>query len=222
MKDPSLTKFGGRVSDSGEGRWTIKAAIDEAVPTPVLTTALYERFSSRGDADFADKLCLPCASSSAGIWRSRRSSFHRDRKNYREIRMTFEVLADAAVRCRKGRRHHRSRRSSGGRGSREVFMAVSGGHTPWVMLRALANEDVPWAGVHIFQVDERVAPDGDPDRNLTHLHESLLEQCPFPASRSMPCRWKCQISKLQRSTHESWENFRDSASARFGSPRSGP
>jgi 6-phosphogluconate dehydrogenase len=56
VKDPALAKFGGRVSDSGEGRWTIKAAIDEAVPTPVLTTALYERFSSRGEALFQDKL----------------------------------------------------------------------------------------------------------------------------------------------------------------------
>jgi 6-phosphogluconate dehydrogenase len=56
LKDPVLAKFSGRVSDSGEGRWTIKAAIDEAVPVPVLTTALYERFSSRGDADFQDKL----------------------------------------------------------------------------------------------------------------------------------------------------------------------
>jgi 6-phosphogluconate dehydrogenase len=56
MQDPGLSKFAGRVSDSGEGRWTIKAAIDEAVPTPVLTTALYERFSSRGEADFANKL----------------------------------------------------------------------------------------------------------------------------------------------------------------------
>ena len=55
-KDPALARFGGRVSDSGEGRWTIKAAIDEAVPTPVLTTALYERFSSRGEAMFQDKL----------------------------------------------------------------------------------------------------------------------------------------------------------------------
>ncbi|MDR3748861.1 MAG: decarboxylating 6-phosphogluconate dehydrogenase [Acidobacteriota bacterium] len=54
--DPQLAKFQGRVSDSGEGRWTIKAAIDEAVPASVLTTALYERFSSRGQADFADKL----------------------------------------------------------------------------------------------------------------------------------------------------------------------
>ena len=54
--DAQLAKFGGRVSDSGEGRWTIKAAIDEGVPVPVLTTALYERFSSRGDADYADRL----------------------------------------------------------------------------------------------------------------------------------------------------------------------
>ena len=56
VQDPALSGFAGRVSDSGEGRWTIKAAIDEAVPVPVLTTALYERFSSRGEADFQDKL----------------------------------------------------------------------------------------------------------------------------------------------------------------------
>jgi 6-phosphogluconate dehydrogenase len=56
IQDPALSKFGGRVSDSGEGRWTIKAAIDEGVPAHVLSSALYERFSSRGEADFADKL----------------------------------------------------------------------------------------------------------------------------------------------------------------------
>ena len=56
VQDPGLSKFAGRVSDSGEGRWTIKAAIDEAIPTPVLTASLYERFSSRGEADYADKL----------------------------------------------------------------------------------------------------------------------------------------------------------------------
>jgi len=55
-QDPSLSEFAGRVSDSGEGRWTIKAAIDEAVPVPVLSTALYSRFSSRGEAEYADKL----------------------------------------------------------------------------------------------------------------------------------------------------------------------
>jgi len=56
VKDPALSQFEGRVSDSGEGRWTIQAAIDEAVPVPVLSAALYQRFSSRGDADYQDKL----------------------------------------------------------------------------------------------------------------------------------------------------------------------
>jgi 6-phosphogluconate dehydrogenase len=56
LQDPAMAKFAGRVSDSGEGRWTIKAAIDEGVPAQVLSAALYERFSSRGEADFADKL----------------------------------------------------------------------------------------------------------------------------------------------------------------------
>src|ERR1700682_3725583 len=56
IKDPALSEFSGRVSDSGEGRWTIKAAIDEAVPVPVLSAALYERFSSRGEADFQDRV----------------------------------------------------------------------------------------------------------------------------------------------------------------------
>jgi 6-phosphogluconate dehydrogenase len=56
VKDPALTEFAGRVSDSGEGRWTIKAAIDESVPTPVLSAALFQRFTSRGEADYQDKL----------------------------------------------------------------------------------------------------------------------------------------------------------------------
>jgi 6-phosphogluconolactonase len=59
-------------------------------------------------------------------------------------------------------------------------MAVSGGRTPWLMLRALAGRVVPWPQVHVFQVDERIAPDGDPDRNLTHLRESLLARVSLP------------------------------------------
>ena len=61
----------------------------------------------------------------------------------------------------------------------KFVMAVSGGKTPWIMLRDLAQEDVPWEHVHVFQVDERVAPEGDPDRNLTHLRESLLDHAPL-------------------------------------------
>jgi 6-phosphogluconolactonase len=63
---------------------------------------------------------------------------------------------------------------------RRFVMAVSGGRTPWAMLRALADESVPWEHVHVVQVDERVAPSGDPDRNLTHLRESLLDVVRLP------------------------------------------
>jgi 6-phosphogluconolactonase len=64
--------------------------------------------------------------------------------------------------------------------ARGLFLiAVSGGHTPWVMLRMLAREKVRWAAVHVLQVDERIAPAGDPDRNLTHLRESLLQNAPL-------------------------------------------
>jgi len=59
-------------------------------------------------------------------------------------------------------------------------VAVSGGRTPWIMLRALADEELPWQSIHIVQVDERVAPEGHPDRNLTHLRESLLAHSPIP------------------------------------------
>jgi len=65
-------------------------------------------------------------------------------------------------------------------------MAVSGGHTPWAMLRALAGMQVPWDSVHVLQVDERVAPAGDPDRNLTHLRESLLEHAPLRPDQIHP------------------------------------
>lgn len=71
--------------------------------------------------------------------------------------------------------------------SRGCFvLALSGGRTPWPMLRALAAEDVPWPAVEIFQVDERVAPAGDPDRNLTQLQESLLARAPIAASQVHP------------------------------------
>jgi 6-phosphogluconolactonase len=64
--------------------------------------------------------------------------------------------------------------------ARGIFtMAISGGHTPWIMLRDLAQEDMPWKELHVVQVDERVAPAGDPDRNLTHLTESLLSHAPL-------------------------------------------
>ncbi len=66
------------------------------------------------------------------------------------------------------------------------IIAVSGGKTPWKMLRALADEDVPWEAMHMLQVDERLAPNGHPDRNMTHLRESLDRRNSF-ACRTHPC-----------------------------------
>jgi 6-phosphogluconolactonase len=65
-------------------------------------------------------------------------------------------------------------------------MAVSGGHTPWQMLSALAAEEVPWGSLQILQVDERIAPAGDPDRNLTHLRDSLLTRAPIKPEQIYP------------------------------------
>lgn len=89
--------------------------------------------------------------------------------------MKLEVLDDAESVARAGAATiaAEARTAIATRG--RFALAVSGGHTPWIMLRALAGEDIPWPGVHVFQVDERVAPDGHPDRNLTHLRESLLQ-----------------------------------------------
>ncbi|MBU6221889.1 MAG: 6-phosphogluconolactonase [Planctomycetes bacterium] len=94
--------------------------------------------------------------------------------------MLYHVLRDeAAVAAAAARRiAEAARRAAGSRG--RFLMAVSGGKTPWAMLKDLASEDVPWAAVHVFQVDERFAADGDPDRNLTHLHASLLGNAPIP------------------------------------------
>ena len=93
--------------------------------------------------------------------------------------MNIEVLPDAAAAARRAAAviAEDARRAIAARG--RFVMAVSGGHTPWLMLRDLATEDVPWSGIHVVQVDERIAPAGDPDRNLTRLRESLLAHAPL-------------------------------------------
>jgi 6-phosphogluconolactonase len=93
--------------------------------------------------------------------------------------MKTEILADVDAVARRAAAliAGAAREAVAARG--RFVLAVSGGHTPWVMLRALAGEDVPWDGVHLVQVDERVAPAGDPDRNWTNLRESLLDRAPL-------------------------------------------
>src|SRR5215468_10973462 len=97
--------------------------------------------------------------------------------------MRIEVLADADAVATKAAAMIAAEARRAVAASGRFVMAVSGGHTPWVMLRALADQDVPWQNVHIFQVDERVAPEGHADRNLTHLRPSLLEHAPLPAGQ---------------------------------------
>jgi len=100
----------------------------------------------------------------------------------------MEVLADANSVAQEAARiiAAEARAAVAERG--RFILAVSGGHTPWVMLRALADEEMPWTRVHLVQVDERVAPEGHPDRNLTHLRESLLDHAPLSPEQiySMP------------------------------------
>ncbi len=93
--------------------------------------------------------------------------------------MRIEALADADAVARAGAvfTAEEARAAVAARG--RFVMAVSGGNTPWKMLRALADQQLPWADVHIVQVDERVAPAGHQDRNLTHLRASLLAHCPL-------------------------------------------
>jgi 6-phosphogluconolactonase len=97
--------------------------------------------------------------------------------------MQIEVLADADAVAKRAAAVIAAEARQAVAARNRFVMAVSGGRTPWVMLRALAEEDVPWSNVHIFQVDERVAPEGHADRNLTHLRASLLERAPLPAGQ---------------------------------------
>src|SRR5215470_14359143 len=96
-----------------------------------------------------------------------------------EPAMKIEILPDADAVARKAAEVIAADARAAVLARSRFVIAVSGGHTPWQMLRALANEDVPWESLHVTQVDERVAPAGDPDRNLTHLRESLLEHAPL-------------------------------------------
>jgi len=93
--------------------------------------------------------------------------------------MEIEVLDDADAVAMKAAAFIAAEARTAVAARGRFVMAVSGGHTPWQMLRALAGEDVPWKSVHVAQVDERVAPAGDPDRNLGHLRASLLAHAPL-------------------------------------------
>ncbi|PYV88904.1 MAG: 6-phosphogluconolactonase [Acidobacteria bacterium] len=93
--------------------------------------------------------------------------------------MKIEIFSDADAVAREGARFIAAEAQAAVADRGSFVMAVSGGHTPWMMLRDLAMEEMPWKAVQVVQVDERLAPAGDPDRNLTHLRESLLSHAPL-------------------------------------------
>src|SRR5881275_2340688 len=93
--------------------------------------------------------------------------------------MKIEIFRDADAVAQKAAEIIAAEARAAVKARGRFIVAVSGGHTPWQMLRALAEEEVPWKDMHVVQVDERLAPAGDPDRNLTHLRESLLSHAPL-------------------------------------------
>src|SRR5438132_7949005 len=93
--------------------------------------------------------------------------------------MKIEIFRDADAVAQKAAEIIATESRAAVKARGRFIVAVSGGHTPWQMLLALAEEEVPWKDVHVVQVDERVAPEGHPDRNLTHLRESLLQHAPL-------------------------------------------
>ncbi len=100
--------------------------------------------------------------------------------------MNIEVLPDAVALAKRGAAviAEDARAAVAARG--RFVMAVSGGKNPWLMFAELTHHDVPWANIHIFQIDERVAPAGDPDRNYMHLRASFLEHAPIPPNQIYP------------------------------------
>jgi len=106
------------------------------------------------------------------------SSLHRNELSF--FGMKIQVLADADAVANAAAKLIAAQASAAVAARSRLVLALSGGRTPWQMLRALAEETVPWKNVHVVQVDERVAPAGYPDRNLTHIRQSLLEHAPLP------------------------------------------
>ena len=126
------------------------------------------------------------------------------------MRIEALVDADAVARAGAALTAEEARAAVAARG--RFVVAFSGGHTPWKMLRALTDEKMPWPEVHVVQVDERVAPEGDADRNLTHLRESLLAHCPLRPEQvhAMPV----EAADLEEATARYARTLRDVA----GSP----
>lgn len=114
--------------------------------------------------------------------------------------MKIETLADAAAVAQRAAEFIAAESRCAVQARGRFTFAVSGGHTPWQMLRLLAREEVPWRDVHLFQIDERIAPAGDADRNLTHIAATLLASVPLAAAQihAMPVEARDLIAAAHR------------------------
>src|SRR5277367_3356353 len=126
--------------------------------------------------------------------------------------MNIQIFADADTVAREAAKFIATEARAAVAVRGRFIMAVSGGKTPWQMLRDLANEEVPWADIHVFQVDERIAPAGDPDRNLTHLRESLLSQAPLRPEQIYP------MPVEEKDLETAAKNYADTLQKIAGSP----
>jgi 6-phosphogluconolactonase len=117
--------------------------------------------------------------------------------------MKIEIFPDTDAVAQKGAEIIAAEARAAVKARGRFIVAVSGGHTPWQMLRVLANEEVPWESVHVVQVDERIAPAEDSDRNLTHLRESLLDHAPLRREQihAMPVESSDLDAAAKRYTH---------------------
>ncbi|HMO47423.1 MAG TPA: 6-phosphogluconolactonase [Rubrivivax sp.] len=116
--------------------------------------------------------------------------------------MQVEILADDAAVARHAAAFIAAQARAAVQARGQFTLAVSGGRTPWAMLRALAGEDLPWAQVQLFQVDERIAPAGDPARNLTHIQASLLDHAPLPAANVHAMPVESRAADLQAAAQD--------------------
>src|SRR5215813_5929436 len=150
---PTPAKDGGR-------SWppSMKAFPPRSSPQPC-TSGL----SRAGSVTSPTGSCRPCGLSSAGTGRRRPERVHHE----------LDVSPDAGAVAAKAASYVAGRARAAVADHGRFTFAVSGGHTPWAMFAELRKEEMPWRDVVLFQVDERVAPDGDPDRNLSHLRESI-------------------------------------------------
>src|SRR5262245_47794450 len=126
--------------------------------------------------------------------------------------MDIEVLADPASVARRAASVIAEEAWKAVESRGFFVMAVSGGHTPWLMLRVLADTGIPWPAIHIVQVDERVAPAEHPDRNLTHIQENLFDQAPLLPKQI--CPMAVESADLEAAAAEYAVNLRELA----GSP----